>query len=155
VLHRQELAVESLHLHHALNPHLCTWDLTKGLLVCLLSCSALEDQVQQHHRRHDALVGQLQELQAKLHAVQQQQPASVWSQASFLLFFLFFINFWGMMVSFQTVGWGLPWMAAKAAPVGALWTKQLLSVAVPLTNTLVVLIFCMQAIKAAWTCLKW
>jgi hypothetical protein len=121
----------------------------------LLSCSALEEQVQQHHRRHDALVGQLQELQAKLHAVQQQQPASVWSQASFLLFFLFFINFWGMMVSFQTIGWGLPWMAAKAAPVGAVWTKQLLGVAVPLTNTLVVLIFCMQAIKAAWTCLKW
>lgn len=36
----------------------------------------------------------------------------------------------------------------------SLGLKQLLNFVVPLTNTAVVLIFCMQAVKAAWTCLK-
>lgn len=110
--------------------------------------SALEEQVEKHHRRHEALAAQLHELHAKLQAVQQQhqQPANTWQAASFLLFFLLFVNFWALIANFQ-MGWGLPWMAAK--PAGGLWFKQLLSYAVPFTNTAVVLIFCMQAVKAA------
>lgn len=110
--------------------------------------------MQKHHKRHEALVVQIEELQAKLHAVQQQatQPVSAWQAASFLLFFLCFINFWGMIANFQV--WGLPWAAAKTSAT-SLWLKQLLSFVVPMTNTVVVLIFCMQAVKAAWTCLKW
>lgn len=124
------------------------------LLCCYHICSALEELVQKHHKRHEALVVQIEELQAKLHAVQQQatQPVSAWQAASFLLFFLCFINFWGMIANFQV--WGLPWAAAKTSAT-SLWLKQLLSFVVPMTNTVVVLIFCMQAVKAAWTCLKW
>lgn len=116
-------------------------------------CSALEEQVEKHHRRHEALSAQLQELHAKLSTLQQQQhqPATTRQAASFLLFFLLFINFWGMVANFQT-GWCWPWMAAK--PAGSLWLKQLLGWAVPFTNTLVIVIFCMQAVKAAWTCLR-
>lgn len=116
-------------------------------------CSALEEQVEKHHRRHEALSAQLQELHAKLSTLQQQQhqPATTWQAASFLLFFLLFINFWGMVANFQT-GWCWPWMAAK--PAGSLWLKQLLGWAVPFTNTLVIVIFCMRAVKAAWICLR-
>lgn len=117
------------------------------------TCSALEEQLHRHHRRHDALVEQIHDLQAKLQAVQQQPPVSAWQAASFLLFFLFFINFVGLLSSLQ-VGFMLPWTAAKAS-AGSMWIKGLLSFAVPFTNTLVTLIFCMQAIKAALTCLKW
>jgi len=119
----------------------------------VLFCSALEEQLQKHHRRHEALVAQIQQLQVKLQVVQQQPSASAWQAASFLLFFLFFINFVGLLANLQ-MGWVLPWTAAKAS-ASSLWLKQLLTVALPFTNTVVILIFCMQAIKAAWTCLKW
>lgn len=126
---------------------------------CFALCSALEEQLQNHKRRHEALVKQIEELQAKLHAGQQQSPASAWQAASFLMFFLVFINFWGLMLNMQWGwGWGWPWMpAAKTAAAGwaTVGLKQLLNFVVPLTNTAVVLIFCMQAVKAAWTCLKW
>jgi hypothetical protein len=82
---------------------------------------------------------------------------SAWQAASFLLVFLGFINFVSLLVNWH-VGLVLPFWAggAKAAGVGtALWMKQALGVMLPVTNTLVVLIFCVQAVKAAWHCLRW
>lgn len=123
-------------------------------------CSALEEQLAKAHKRHEALATQLESVQAKLHAVQsqqqQQQPfaASAWQAASFLLFFLCFINCWGWIANMQ-MGWTLPWVAVAKPAAGQLFLRQLLGVAVPLTNTVVVIIFCMQAVRAAWTCLKW
>jgi hypothetical protein len=130
------------------------------ICCCVLApCSALQEQLQKHQRRHEALVRQIEELQAKLHSAQQQSPASAWQAASFLMFFLVFINVWGLMLNMQWGwGWGWPWMPAAKTVAATSWAslglKQLLNFVVPLTNIAVVLIFCMQAVKAAWTCLK-
>lgn len=90
-------------------------------------------------------------LQAKLHAG--HPPPSAWQAATFLLVFLGFINFVGLLVNWHAA-FVLPWMAPKAT-ASSLVMKQMLSVALPITNTAVVLIFCLQAIKAAWACLTW
>lgn len=50
------------------------------------------------------------------------------------------------------MGMFLPWTAVKGH---GLVVKELLGVALPLTNTAVVLVFCLQAVKAAWACLRW
>jgi hypothetical protein len=74
--------------------------------------------------------------------------------ASFLLFFLGFINFVGLVASFN-LGMFMPWGVVAAKSNTTLMAKQLLGVVLPLTNTLVVLVFCAQAIKAAIACLRW
>ncbi|KAF8072865.1 hypothetical protein HT031_000525 [Scenedesmus sp. PABB004] len=117
--------------------------------------SDLADQLRRLSARHEALSSQLGEANAKLSAVQAAQaggvPAGAWQAASFLVLFLGFINLMGLLANLH-LGLFLPW-AAK--PQGVLLVKQLLGTALPATNTAVVLIFCLQAVKAAWAVLRW
>jgi hypothetical protein len=97
----------------------------------------------------------VQELQAKLHAAQQAgPPPSAWQAATFLLMFLGVVNFMGLLVNVHC-GWFVPFWAQSKASAGALWLKQLMNVVQPVTNTVVVLTFCIQALKAAWLCVRW
>eukprot|EP00775_Hariotina_reticulata_P010266 gene10266-10425_t len=106
------------------------------------------------HGEHEKILVKIEKLQAKIEQLQQQPPISAWQAASFLLFFLGFINFVGPLASFN-LGMFMPWGVVATKSNTALMAKQLLGVAVPLTNTSVVLVLCAQAIKAAIACLKW
>lgn len=67
----------------------------------------------------------------------------------FLLFFLSVVNFVGLLARFQ-MGMFLPalwWGKNNAMLVAA---RQSLDVCIPLCNTAVVLIICVQAMRAAW-----
>lgn len=110
------------------------------------------------HIRHDTLTAQIAELQGRLPAAtgnQQWPPISVWQATHFLGCFLVIINLVGLLVNVH-VGMFVPWWGGVAkAPASALAMKQVLSVALPVTNAAVVIIFCLQAVKAAWCCLRW
>eukprot|EP00882_Tetradesmus_deserticola_P006027 GHRQ01006345.1.p1 GENE.GHRQ01006345.1~~GHRQ01006345.1.p1 ORF type:complete len:129 (+),score=59.56 GHRQ01006345.1:43-387(+) len=114
----------------------------------------MSEQLRKLHARQEAMQQNIEELQLRLRQQQlpQQQQPSAWQAASFLLFFLGFINFVAMLANFQ-LGMFLPWVAVK--PQGGLLAKQMISTVLPLTNTVVVVIFCLQAVKAAWACLRW
>jgi hypothetical protein len=87
--------------------------------------------------------------------------AGAWQAASFLLLFLVVINVAGAIASFHLAASSLSWFGwfgvKPAAVAGAGLSKSVLSLitaAVPTANTLVVLVFCVQAVKAAWLCLR-
>lgn len=97
--------------------------------------SDLSEQLRKLHARQEAMQQHVEELKAKLREKQQQQQQpSAWQAASFLLFFLGFINFAAMLANFQ-LGMFLPWVAVK--PAGGVLAKQLISTMLPLTNTVV------------------
>jgi hypothetical protein len=96
--------------------------------------SDLSEQLRKLHARQEAMQQHVEELKAKLHQQQQQQQPPAWQAASFLLFFLGFINFAAMLANFQ-LGMFLPWVAVK--PQGSLLAKQLISTVLPMTNTVV------------------
>ncbi|KAF6266822.1 hypothetical protein COO60DRAFT_1697273 [Scenedesmus sp. NREL 46B-D3] len=91
--------------------------------------SDISEQLRKLHARQEAMQQHVEELKAQL---RQQQHPPAWQAASFLLFFLGFINFVAMLANFQ-LGMFLPWVAAK--PQGGLLVKQLISTVLPLTNT--------------------
>jgi hypothetical protein len=93
--------------------------------------SDISEQLRKLHAKQEAMQQHVEELKAKLR--QQQQPPA-WQAATFLLFFLGFINFVAMLASFQ-LGMFLPWVAVK--PSGGLLAKQMISTVLPLTNTVV------------------
>eukprot|EP00878_Enallax_costatus_P004582 GHUV01004823.1.p1 GENE.GHUV01004823.1~~GHUV01004823.1.p1 ORF type:complete len:219 (+),score=55.27 GHUV01004823.1:171-827(+) len=116
--------------------------------------SDLSEQLRKLHKQYNTVHDRVEELEAKLQRAQQQPPPNAWQAATFLLFFMAFINFIGMITTFNPWMF-LPWMAKTPAVQSTMWLKQTLGVVVPITNTAVVLIFCLQAIKAAWTSLRW
>lgn len=123
-------------------------------LILFAGYSDLSEQLRQLHARHENMVSQVKTLEAKLQTMQQQPPAGAWQAAAFLLFFMAFINFVGLLTTFNP--WlFLPWMAKSPAVQSTMYVKQVLGVVLPMTNTLVVIIFCLQAVRAAWACLKW
>lgn len=122
--------------------------------VLLAGYSDLSDQLRNLHQRHQSVVNRIQELEAKLQHMQQQPTPSAWQAATFLLFFLAFVNLIGLLTTFNPWMF-LPWTSKTPAVQGTLYVKQVLGVVLPMTNTLVVLIFCLQAVKAAWACLRW
>eukprot|EP00879_Flechtneria_rotunda_P003092 GHRR01003313.1.p1 GENE.GHRR01003313.1~~GHRR01003313.1.p1 ORF type:complete len:201 (+),score=50.50 GHRR01003313.1:113-715(+) len=115
--------------------------------------SDLQEQLCRVKKQQEAMQVHIEQLQAKLQLVQQQPAATAWQAASYLLFFLCFINFAGFVATFN-VGMFMPWAVAKSS-ASSLWFKGLLGIALPMTNTVVMLIFCLQAVKAAWACLRW
>lgn len=116
--------------------------------------SDLSDQLRHLHQHHQSVTNRLRELETRLKDLQQQPTPAAWQAATFLLFFMAFINFIGLLTTFNP--WiFLPWMSKTPAMQGTLYVKQVLGVVLPLTNTLVVFIFCVQAVKAAWACLRW
>jgi uncharacterized membrane protein len=112
------------------------------------------------HKSHIAVTEHLEHVKAQVSNLQQQQQQqqqssahATWANASFLVMFLVLINFAAFLVNIQA-SFQFPFWAAKQA-VGTLWVKQVLDVVLPATNTSVILILCVQAIKAAWNCLRW
>jgi len=96
-----------------------------------------------------------------------------WDAAMFLLFFLGFINvagwiaLWRAQAAIGAASAAAPWWAALApggggggalvapsAPLLAVLLKRLVLFFVPLTNTAVVLTFCVAAVRAALACLR-
>lgn len=75
-----------------------------------------------------------------------------WEAASFLLFFFSFFNFISVLVKFQTHMF-VP-AAAKNTMFHALVRDGIPS-AVPLCNTLLVVLLCVQAFKAACAVIRW
>lgn len=116
--------------------------------------SDLGEQLRKLHKQYSTVHDRVEQLETKLQQAQQQPPPNAWQAATFLLFFMVFINFIGMITTFNPYVF-LPWMAKSPAVQSTLWLKQTLGVVVPITNTAVVLIFCLQAVKAAWTSLRW
>lgn len=113
-------------------------------------------------RSHSAQVSEeLERLQKDMAHMRQQQAAShpllgthhAWQAASLLLLCVGIINFASFVVSLQAAS-VFPFWAVKPAPI-TLLMKQALEWAVPFTNAAVILLFCIQAVKAAWHCLRW
>jgi hypothetical protein len=115
---------------------------------------ALSEAVQRLHRQHAEAAERL--------ARGGGGAGGPWQAASFLLLFLVVINIAGAIASFHLAttgfsffGWGF---GAKSAATGlSVFSRPMLAVitsAVPLANTAVVIVFCIQAIKAAWMCLR-
>jgi len=112
------------------------------------------------HKSHITMTAHVEHLKAQVSNLQQQQqqqqqssPHAAWTSATFLVMFLFLINFAAFLINIQA-SFQFPFWAAKQA-VGTLWVKPILDVVLPVTNTSVILIFCVQAVKAAWNCLRW
>lgn len=83
-----------------------------------------------------------------------------WQAASFLLLFLVVINIAGAIASFHLAAASFTWFGwggVKAQAAGSFFTRPMLgaiTAAVPLANSAVVVVFCIQAVKAAWLCLR-
>lgn len=108
-----------------------------------------------------AAVSRLQRAAADAHAsLSHRHPAAgPWQAASFLLLFLLVINIAGAVASFHMAastfsffGWGFKQQATSG--LLARPALEAIAAAVPLANTGVVLVFCVQAVKAAWMCLR-
>lgn len=129
-------------------------DATRDSELLWAGYSDLSEQLKQAKRSHEALQQKLHDVTVKLQSSQQRPPVPAWQAASFLLFFWCFINVVGWMLNFQvalpTAGF---WAKAPPPPQSSLWLKELVNMVRPFTNTAVVLIFCVQAIRAAWVCL--
>jgi hypothetical protein len=114
-------------------------------------------------RSHSARVSEeLERLQQDMARLRQQQQEThpllgahrAWQAASLLLLCVGIINFSSFVVSLQAASAWPFWWAVKPAPI-TLLMKQALEWAVPFTNASVILLFCVQAVKAAWHCLRW
>lgn len=136
--------------------------------------SDLSEQLRKAHthnqslqQRVETLAASIQSLQQQLaqqHEQQQQRPSvphGPWQAASFLLLFLVVINIAGMIASFHLAassitwfGWGFKQQAAAGGMLLAKPMMMAITAAVPAANSCVVLVFCVQAVKAAWMCMR-
>jgi hypothetical protein len=114
--------------------------------------SDLSEQLQRLQRRHDSLEEEAARLQRQLAASAAASPLGAWQAASSLALFVLCVNVAGLLAHVHAGFFLPPWVAKPAYAVAV---KSVLALALPLTNTTVVLIFCLQALKAAWKCLRW
>lgn len=135
-------------------------DLSDQLQRALAHNSALRARVD----ALDGAVARLQRGHEALAASPRGAAAAAWHAASFLLLFLAVINVAGGLASLHLAAssfawfgwWGVKQQAAGAA--GAALARPLLaavSAAVPIANAAVVLVLCVQAVKAAWRCVRY
>ena len=136
-----------------------------------------------HNRALRARVEALSEAVARLGAQHEAHAAALarspraaaaaaWHAASFLLLFLAVINIAGALVSLHLAATSLsaPWLGwfglkpaaaalAGGGAAGGVPTARLLlsaaAAAVPAANAAVVVVLCVQAVKAAWRCLRY
>jgi hypothetical protein len=138
----------------------------------------LADQLRQSRAHNQALQMEVEALTGAVRRLQQHleetaaaaaaaprtpwaAASGAWQAASFLLLFLVVINVAGAIASFHLAASSFSWFGwfgvKPAAVAGSGLAKPVLSLitaAVPTANALVVLVFCVQAVKAAWLCLR-
>ncbi len=135
----------------------------------------LSEQLRQTRAHNQSLQIEVESLSATVRRLQDHHEASLaerarsplstaagaWQAASFLLLFLVVINIAGAIASFHLAASSFTWFGwgggVKAAAAGGFFTRPMLgaiTAAVPLANSAVVIVFCVQAVKAAWLCLR-